>query len=81
MQCKLPNFGKLDEIGVPAEILELQNFDDMVKAIMEFLEKNTTNFSLSEEGSLSPEKIKIGILGVFSMFFFLFKYILPLNNS
>ena len=58
MQCKLPNFGKLDEIGVPAEILELQNFDDMVKAIMEFLEKNTTNFSLSEEGSLSPEKYK-----------------------
>ena len=58
MQCKLPNFGKLDEIGVPAEILELQNFDDMVKAIMEFLAKNTTNFSLSEEGSLSPEKYK-----------------------
>jgi len=57
MQCKLPNFGKLDEIGVPVEILELQNFYDTVAGIMDVLSKNT-NFATSEQESLSPEKYK-----------------------
>ena len=60
MQCKLPNFGKLDELGVPAEVLELQNVDDLVKGLMEVLSKNT-NFSQSEAESLSPEKYKDSI--------------------
>ena len=59
-QCKLPNFGILDEIGVPAEILELQNFDEMFHGIMDFLSKDI-NHSKSEEESLSPEKFKQSI--------------------
>ena len=59
-QCKLPNFGILDEIGVPAEILELQNFDEMFHGIIDFLSKDI-NHSKSEEESLSPEKFKQSI--------------------
>ena len=59
-QCKLPNFGILDEIGVPAKILELQNFDEMFHALMDFFSKDT-NHSKSEEESLSPEKFKQSI--------------------
>jgi len=50
----------LDEIGVPAEILELQNFDEMFHGIMDFLSKDM-NHSKSEEESLSPEKFKQSI--------------------
>jgi hypothetical protein len=57
MQCKLPNFGKFDEVGVPADILELQNVDDIVKGVISTFSTNP-NFSTSEEQSLSPEKFK-----------------------
>ena len=60
MACKLPNFGILDEIGVPAKILELQTFDEMFHGIMDFLSKDM-NHSKSEEESLSPEKFKQSI--------------------
>jgi len=58
MSCKLPNFGKLDALGLPVEILEVQNASDMVKAIIENFDRTVPNYSLSEESSVNPEDFK-----------------------
>ena len=61
MTCKLPNFGKFDDIGVPAEILELHNVEDVITGLMEHLYGNT-NFSTSADESLSPENFKDSVM-------------------
>lgn len=61
MTCKLPNFGKFDDVGVPAEILELHNVEDVITGLMEHLYSNT-NFSTSADESLSPENFKDSVV-------------------